>query len=171
MSEIKDQAKKLKEMAKKYGYELKHTHALEIISQLEFGTNRHVALKNEKPNPLEINFHDLKNSFEFEVRVNSTLTEMVSGYVIELIDHNELVYFLVATDPCLDLEFLSKECGSQIQSLRVLSEKEVSKSGFEFEFYDEDSDEEKKVPYNSLLEWIKADFKKNHEEFPFILKN
>lgn len=53
MSEIKKQAKLLKEKAKEFGYEIKHTHALELISQVTKGVNRHVALKEnlkQKPN-------------------------------------------------------------------------------------------------------------------------
>ena len=44
MSRLKNQAKKLSQISKKYGYNIKHTHALEIISQLEGDSNRHVKL-------------------------------------------------------------------------------------------------------------------------------
>ena len=47
MSKLKNQAKKLSQISKKYGYNIKHTHALEIISQLEGDSNRHVKLIKE----------------------------------------------------------------------------------------------------------------------------
>ena len=40
MSSVKENAKKLKDQAKKYGYEIKHTHALELVSQLLKNNNR-----------------------------------------------------------------------------------------------------------------------------------
>lgn len=42
---IKRSAKKLKEISQKYGYEIKHCHALEILSQMENNTNWHVSSK------------------------------------------------------------------------------------------------------------------------------
>lgn len=41
--EIKVQSKKLKEIAKKFGYQIKHSHALEILSYLYNGTHWHLS--------------------------------------------------------------------------------------------------------------------------------
>ena len=41
--EIKLQSKKLKTLAKKFGYDIKHSHALEILSNLNNGTHWHLS--------------------------------------------------------------------------------------------------------------------------------
>ena len=44
---IKEQSKKVKQIAKKYGYEIKHSHALEITSQLMGDNNWHVSCSDK----------------------------------------------------------------------------------------------------------------------------
>lgn len=46
-NDIKLQSKKLKEAASRFGYEIKHSHALEIISQMENDSHWHLAALND----------------------------------------------------------------------------------------------------------------------------
>lgn len=45
-NQVKNKSKLLKEISNKYGYKISHSHALEIMSQLENQINWHVTVAN-----------------------------------------------------------------------------------------------------------------------------
>lgn len=160
MSKTKERAVQLKEISKKFGYELKHTHALEIISHLDNNTNRHVALKNDKKKALS------SMGLNFDEAPYGVNTPFYQGYVIEVTDRSEGFNFLVTEEPSLCLETLM-EFSENIESLRFMTEEEVSKPGFSFTY--EDADEP--VPYKTLLEWINKRAKETREGTFLVVTN
>ncbi len=82
MNDIKKTAKKLKTVSKKFGYDIKHTHALEIVSQVEFGKNRHCIL-SVKPDNSELPSELTPKEFQ-AYHLNSNKNPEISfGYPIE----------------------------------------------------------------------------------------
>lgn len=146
MSELKDKAKNLKEISKKYGYDLKHTHALEIISQLDLNVNRHVALKKEKESQ---SFFGL----DFSKAPLSINVPFFEGFVIEIVERDESVNFIITDERNLDLELLMEADILNIKSFRFLTEDEVKKPGFSFRI-SKDDEEDLLVPFKTLFDWI-----------------
>lgn len=75
--EIKDNAKKLKTLSKKYGYDIKHSHALEIISILDNKANWHVA-GLENPDIIKTGLKSLDEDLGGGLQ-KGTLTSIVGG--------------------------------------------------------------------------------------------
>ena len=75
--EIKEQSKKLKELSKKYGYSIKHGHALEIISQLNNRSNWHISYL-DNPAYIKTGIKDLDKDLGGGLK-RGTLTTMLGG--------------------------------------------------------------------------------------------
>lgn len=91
--EIKAQSKKLTECAKNYGYDIKHSHALEIISKINNDTNWHVSSK-VNPNKIETGFKEIDSKLIGGIQ-KGTLTGIVglvnSGktrFCLSIVAHN-----------------------------------------------------------------------------------
>ena len=157
MSNVKIQAKKLKEIAQKYGYTLKHTHALEIVSQFLEGVNRHVALKNDQQNfdP----FEDFFTIPRFQLPGGKEALKLPFGvrkHVIEILFFDETVdYFVTSSlgemfeeiqsaDTIYNAEILFKAT-----AFRVLQEEDLSK---QISFHNENNPE--LVDEKTIKEWI-----------------
>ena len=157
MSKVKDRAAQLKEISKKFGYELKHTHALEIISHLDNNTNRHVALKNEKK---------IVSGLSFNKQPFGINHPFLQAYVIELkTPHRESIDFLVTNEPYLGLEDVF-DFSESISSLRFLTEEEVNTSMLSLL----DEDDAATGPNKPLLEWI-TDRAKETKSTTFLVFN
>ena len=119
---IKESSKKLKTIAKKYGYEIKHTHALEIMSQLNHNVNRHVALKKEINKRM---IFDLKNQ-KYALDI-----PFFKSHVIKLnLKHSDTFHIYITNsipnmfEDLLDFE-LNDEIILEIESFELLQEKDL----------------------------------------------
>ena len=160
MSKIKDSAKKLAEQAKKYGYEIKHTHALELVSQILDGTNRHVSLKNEKEVSEEMFFYGHgKNSWRMDKYERGFNVPFFSSHVFMVgFKGSELFDIIVADDMSTFFEILGEEA-LELEWIQVLSEKDMKKEIIHFKEdseIEEDSEFEKKTIFNSILDYHKV---------------
>lgn len=155
MSELKKQAKLLKEKAKGFGYEIKHTHALELISQINHGVNRHASLNKEKYS--ENNFFALANDPAIKLPFG------VEKHVIELFDGELFQYYVTSNlglmfeeiynDEIIEIIELS-EFLYNIESFKVLSKKDLEKKITQVNFYGESLSNPRKL-FDLILEKAK----------------
>lgn len=166
MSELKDKAKQLKDISKKYGYEMKYTHALEIVSQLELNVNRHVALKNEKNKSQNFlfDFSLAPIVLETHIRIDQRTIYVWEPRVVKITCSDDLDYIVVLDESVLDMSLFEDSFPELIQSISFLTKEEIEKKGLNYRFEGEDD----LVPFNSFAEWI-LDQQKHTEEFAFVL--
>ena len=150
-SQIKKQAKLLTEQAKKYGYEIKHTHALELVSQLLTNTNRHAALKNEAEYvPLIVAEPHLFKLGNFPHTIDIPFFQ---AYVLEFNCGDENVDFVVTDSLRTAFELMGESC-LQLDHLRIMKPEELD---LKLSSLDEDTGE--RGEEKTLMEWIMAKHK------------
>lgn len=162
MSKIKEQFKKLTELAKKYGYEIKHTHALEIISQLELGVNRHVALKEEATPNREATKQWLK--FCLDGAPKALKLPFFEAYVLEigLGSIGDGVEFIVTPSFGDAMERMG-ELAFSMSHLRILTAEDLNIKVSKFS--EEELAEGVEPVQKTILEWIMEKHENTKEKY------
>lgn len=128
---IKDNAKNLKIKAQEFGYNIKHTHALELVSQILEGTNRHVALKKEQgqnKNLEEMFFYGRGPTvFRLDKYPQALQLPFFKSHVLMVgLEHTESFELVVADSLSEAMELLG-EAGLSLDYIQVLSPEDLDK--------------------------------------------
>lgn len=167
MSEIKDNAKKLCQKAKEFGYDIKHTHALELVSQITRGVNRHVGLKEEKKEESlskeemeEMFFYGRgEDSFRLDKFEKALRIPFFEAHVLMIgAKHSEEFEIVVSDDLSTALDLLQGEI--DVDWIQVLSPKDLEKEVRQF-----NEDEPEKEVVKTIYNWIMDKHNKTGETY------